>query len=143
MTGRPDDTPASGALIRPFLSDPGGLPVAELPVTEPPVRPFLLTAGRTAPADEYPVETQIVITPCGERARETLAFEYRDIVAMCTEPVAVAEIAALLGLHLGVVRVLVGDLQQQGMVTTYHPETAPADDVEVIERVIHGLRNHG
>ncbi|HEY6795797.1 MAG TPA: DUF742 domain-containing protein [Kineosporiaceae bacterium] len=143
MTGRPEDTPTTGALVRPFLADPEAPPLAGPPVAQAPVRPFLLTAGRTAPADEYPVETQIVITRRGERAVETLTFEYRDIVAICTEPVAVAEIAAQLGLHLGVIRVLVADLQQQGMVTTHHPETAPADDVDVIQRVIHGLRHRG
>jgi Protein of unknown function (DUF742) len=104
------------------------------------VRPFLLTQGRTVGATEIAVETQVAATPLGETAVETLTFEYRDIVTLCLEPLAVAEIAARLGLHLGVVRVLVGDLHHQGMVATYEPEVALIDDVDTIERVINVLR---
>ena len=118
MTGAPEDPTPTGALIRPFL----------------------LTAGRTASAQDLPVETQVVVTPHGASATDSLTFEYRDIVNLCAEPVAVAEIAARLGLHLGVVRVLVGDLQLQGVVTVHQPETGAGDDFDMITRVIHGLR---
>ena len=132
------DESLGGSLIRPFL---GGLP----PVAAPSgsgtgVRPFLVTSGRTAAPGAIPVETQVVATAHGETVVETLTFEYRDIVTLCAEPVAVAEIAARLSLHLGVIRVLVTDLRQQGLVATYFPEVDPTDDVEIIIRVIDGLR---
>jgi hypothetical protein len=140
----PREPPGTGGLIRPFLAGPAvaaDRPRApEAPGRGTSIRPFLVTAGRTAAADVFPVETQVVITPQGETAVETLTFEYRDIVALCAEPLAVAEIAARLSLHLGVIRVLIGDLQHQGMVTTYQPEVDPTDDVEMIMRVINGLR---
>jgi hypothetical protein len=148
--GRPQ-TPSRGALLRPFL-DPGGdsrpddgPPDAAAPPREAPhagVRPFLLTSGRTAAAEDLPVETQIVVTTKG-RAASGLSFEYRDIVALCADPIAVAELAARLGLHLGVVRVLVGDLRAEGLVTTYPPSPDSADDVGTIVRVIRGLRRLG
>jgi hypothetical protein len=138
-----DGTPepsASGSLIRPFLGERPAL-VAPAPGTSgTSVRPFLVTAGRTASAGAIPVEMQVVATPEGETVMENLTFEYRDIVTLCSEPVAVAEIAARLSLHLGVIRVLVTDLQQQGLVATYSPEVDPTDDVEMIMRVINGLR---
>lgn len=146
------ERPLTGALIRPFLDRDAGVthgrPVSGPGVRPRPgaggssdaVRPFLVTAGRTASAEDYPVETQVVITPRGESAADSLAFEYRDIVALCAEPVAVAEISARLSLHLGVIRVLVDDLQHQGMVTTYQPDVDSSDDVEMIQRVIHALR---
>jgi len=157
MKDRPEQTSPTGALIRPFLdggpgaggkgagsgtgSGSGGSGSAPAPGTpNTSVRPFLLTAGRTASASDFPVETQVVVTSQGGTAAEALTFEYRDIVNLCVEPVAVAEIAARLSLHLGVIRVLVGDLQQQGIVTTYQPESDANDDVEMIMRVIHGLR---
>jgi hypothetical protein len=87
-----------------------------------------------------PVETQVLATTRGETVAEALVFEYRDIVTLCAEPIAVAEIAAKLRLHLGVIRVLVTDLQQQGLVTTHSPQVAPDDDVDLIMRVINGLR---
>jgi Protein of unknown function (DUF742) len=104
------------------------------------IRPFMVTSGRTTGATEIAVEAQVVNTPHGQTAVDTLTFEYRDIVSLCEEPLAVAEIAARLSLHLGVIRVLVSDLKQQGMVTTFEPEVDAADDVEMIVRVINGLR---
>jgi hypothetical protein len=102
------------------------------------VRPFLVTSGRTESQANIPMEAQVVLTPEGRGAQQWLTFEYRDIVGLCNEPLAVAEIAARLSLHLGVTRVLVGDLQEHGIVTTYRPE---ADfDVDTILRVINGLR---
>jgi hypothetical protein len=102
------------------------------------VRPFLVTSGRTTSEANIPMEAQVVLTPEGRGAQQWLTFEYRDIVGLCDEPLAVAEIAARLSLHLGVTRVLVGDLQEHGIVTTYRPE---ADfDVDTILRVINGLR---
>lgn len=153
MSEDPGEPPRSAGLIRPFLGGPPA-PAAEGRPTSvststsasgasPPgrsVRPFLVTAGRTAPAGAMGVETQVMTTERGETAVETLTFEYRDIVALCAEPVAVAEIAAQLSLHLGVIRVLVTDLQRQGLVTTNSPEIDPTDDVDIIMRVINGLQ---
>jgi hypothetical protein len=164
MSDEPEHTPSRGALLRPFLDRAGGDPGGrnghrngggpdhgERPAAPPaaagtpfgPLRPFVVTAGRTASAEALPVETQVIATSRGETAAETLSFEYRDIVTLCIEPIAVAEIAARLSLHLGVTRVLVGDLQDQGMVTTHAPDSDAADDVETIMRVIHGLRQLG
>src|SRR6185295_14447113 len=85
------------------------------------VRPFLVTSGRTVGAGDLPIEAQVVVTAVGRGARASLTFEYRDIVSLCDEPLALAEIAAKLSLHLGVIRVLIGDLRHQGMVTTFEP----------------------
>lgn len=138
----PVQDPAA-SLVRPFV-DGGAAQAMSVPAPEPTsladaaVRPFLVTSGRTAGESEIPVEAQVVVTQEGRGARQWLTFEYRDIVSLCAEPLAIAEIAAQLRLHLGVARVLVGDLQQHGIVTTYCPE---ADyDVDTILRVIHGLR---
>jgi hypothetical protein len=140
-----DDPEAVGpqSRVRPFLRS--GLPVpgpAAAPEQPAPgtVRPFLVTSGRTVGAASIPLEAQVVTTTVGEGAHDRLTFEYRDIVRLCRQPVAVAEIAARLHLHLGVARVLVGDLQSDGLVTTFEPEPDTAHDVDTILRVIHGLR---
>lgn len=127
------------SLVRPFVTIGGPMTTPEPAVVpDATVRPFLVTSGRTAGEAELPLEAQVVVTPEGRGARQWLTFEYRDIVSLCDEPLAVAEIAARLSLHLGVTRVLVGDLQEHGIVTTYAPE---ADfDVDTIMRVINGLR---
>ncbi|HET9657545.1 MAG TPA: DUF742 domain-containing protein [Kineosporiaceae bacterium] len=132
----------SAALVRPFVGLVGPMAGPE-PEAVPgsAIRPFLVTAGRTAGVSDLPIEAQVVVTAAGRDARQWLTFEYRDIVSLCDEPLALAEIAARLSLHLGVARVLVGDLEQHGIVSTYRPE---ADfDVDTIQRVIHGLRLRG
>jgi hypothetical protein len=146
MTGAdpsPDDRPPADRAprVRPFLGgELGDDPrLSDLPGATAP-RPFLLTAGRTPGASSVALEAQVVATPEGRRAHDGLTFEYRDIVGICVEPLAVAEVAARLRLHVGVVQVLVGDLTHHGMVTTYEPSEDITDDVDTILRVIHELR---
>lgn len=143
----PSAAPAGARLIRPFLAggqrSAGTDQAAGSPdIGQTSVRPFLVTSGRTIASGNIGVETQVMATVRGETVVETLTFEYRDIVALCAEPLAVAEIAARLSLHLGVTRVLVTDLQQQGLVTTHAPQVDPTDDVDIIMRVINALRQH-
>ena len=125
---------------RPFLnrSIPSVPEPAAVPGTGP--RPFLVTRGRTVGETDIAVEAQVMVTPDGMDARDTLSFEYRDIVTLVEEPLAVAEIAARLSLHLGVIRVLLGDLQQRGLITTFETDAGLADDVDTIQRVIDELR---
>ena len=143
-----DKTPperAAGALVRPFLSGAsnGAGDQADLPVPDGALRPFLLTAGRVAGQDSIAIETQVVTTETGRSAVEKLGFERRDIVSLCGDPLSVAEIAAQLSLHLGVVRVLVGDLSADGHLSVYLPNSDASTDVDTLLRVIRGLRAIG
>ena len=143
-----DKTPperAAGALVRPFLSGAsnGAGDQADLPVPDGALRPFLLTAGRVAGQDSIAIETQVVTTESGRTAVEKLGFERRDIVSLCGDPLSVAEIAAQLSLHLGVVRVLVGDLSADGHLSVYLPNSDASTDVDTLLRVIRGLRSIG
>lgn len=149
----PDDTALrSGALIRPFLHTGAGLdgagvdgdcPAGDCPAERPSLRPFLLTAGRVAGQDSIAIETQVVTTDQGRTALGELGFESRDIVTLCGDPLSVAEIAAELSLHLGVVRVLVGDLSAEGHLSVYLPNADAPTDVDTLLRVIRGLRAIG
>jgi hypothetical protein len=72
------------------------------------VRPFVITGGRTRAADEsLRMETMVhaISTP-----NENLAFEHAQIVEACLDPRSIAELAADVGVPLGVMMVLVGDL---------------------------------
>lgn len=77
----------------------------------------------------------------GRSALDRLVYEHRDIVALCVRPLAVAEVAATLRLHLGVARVLVSDLVAMGYLTVSnrHPLLHQHDQIRIIERVIDGL----
>lgn len=109
----------------------------------PAIRPFLLTAGRVSgggTAPPIPVETQVVSTAAGLLVLDSLTFEHHDIIAACRQPQSVAELAALLRLHLNVVRVLAEDLCAAGHLAVYVPNAGTARDISVLRRVIDGLR---
>ena len=73
-----------------------------------------------------------------------LGREQRSIAELCQQFVSVAEISARLNLLLGVTSVLVGDMALDGVVvcTGRRPPTpTPTPLVELLERVLHGLKN--
>lgn len=114
-------------------AEPDGFPLR--------LRPFLLTSGRVTGADAtVTLETQLVATERGCAAGEFLRFERADIVAACALPLAVAEVAARLRLHVGVVKVLVGDLAAEGYLNVHLPDHGAARDTNTILRVLHGLQ---
>jgi hypothetical protein len=105
----------------------------------------VLTGGRVADDVEgIGLEAQVTANPDpppgGRGPAGTLPTELRSIVALCAEPVSVAEIAARLRLHLGVARVLVSDLQAAGHVVVHAGDTPNPRSPDLILRVMHGLR---
>ena len=140
--------------IRPYLrasspvGDAEGAPAAfgAEPETAGPtgLRPFVLTAGRVAGADPtIGLETQVTARSDAEAwhlAAARLAPELQAIVALCSEPISVAEISAKTRLHFGVTRVLVGDLRAAGHLDVHVTDSDDALDPDVILRVIDGLR---
>ena len=70
--------------------------------------------------------------------------EESAIADLCTESRSVAEVAALIRLPLGVVRVLIADLADRGVVRVHAHTSADADsrpDAALLKRVLSGLRN--
>jgi hypothetical protein len=105
------------------------------------LRPYLLTSGRARPIDQtIEIEAQVLTSSLGAASHPNLTFERRDIVALCRTSMSVAEVAAMLGLHIGVARVLVADLAALGYVVVRRPGTTPSQDLGMIERVIRGLK---
>lgn len=88
------------------------------------VRPFVITGGRTRAADSS-LKMETMVQTVG-RPRDDLSFEMARIVDFSYEPVSIAEIAAELGVPLGVAMVLVGDLVDAGCL-----ETTYSDPVEI------------
>jgi hypothetical protein len=133
----PEDSPPS---VRPFLRygdspGPGGPSHGDSTTT---LRPFVLTSGRVdAPDPSIGMETQVTVHPGAAPAR--LPPEQRAIIALCAEPLSVAEISARLRMHLGVTRILVGDLRAAGQLDV-HVLNKDFPDPDTIMRVIRGLR---
>ncbi len=111
----------------------------------PVVRPYALTGGRTEPATGEMLDLIAIVVAArrGAGASELtgLSPEYRTILALCGQPVTVADVASDTALPLGVVRVLLADLLVQGRITVMrqrHAGERPSADL--LEEVLHGLR---
>ncbi|MGW6509184.1 DUF742 domain-containing protein [Streptomyces niveus] len=120
------------------------------------VRPYSLTGGRTRFGHVLLVETFVAALEAPEERKELTAGdpgggvggaaarvmpEMRAIVELCRRMRTVAEISALLSMPLGVVRVLLSDLADQGKIRVYgtgHDSDHP--DRALLERVLGGLR---
>jgi hypothetical protein len=102
------------------------------------VRPFVLTSGRVANDEYVGLETQVVTRERTDGFVPTP--ELASILALCIQPMSVAEISAMVPLHFGVARVLVNDLNAAGRVDVYQTDEAISQDPDFIKRVIRGLR---
>src|SRR5580692_4225084 len=85
----------------------------------PVVRPYALTGGRTEPATGEMLDLISIVarSGAGDRDQAGLSPECRKILALCGNPVTVADVASDTALPLGVVRVLLADLLVQGRLT--------------------------
>ncbi|XVV06263.1 DUF742 domain-containing protein [Actinosynnema sp. CA-248983] len=107
----------------------------------PLVRPYAWTRGRTSSQHDLRIETLVSLEEHGFAiAMRDTTPEQRAIVELCASTRSVAEVSALLSLPLGVVRVLLGDLIDMGVVAI--STAAPGGpDLLLMERVLQGLRN--
>ena len=121
------------------LHEPDGGSVEESRV----VRPYTLTRGRTRhERADLPLEALVRGVATAGRPNETT--ERRRILELtASEILSVAEISAHLSLPLGVVRVLVGDLADDGLVLVHTgspTSQAPASaQLKVLESVLNGI----
>jgi hypothetical protein len=105
------------------------------------IRPYALTGGRTRSGTDLAIEAMVAATTEGLAAQSQLTLERARIVALCVTPQSLAEISALLKLHLGVARVLVGDLASEGLLAVNRPShVGDRPDLRLLERVLDGLQ---
>jgi len=112
----------------------------------PVVRPYALTGGRTDPVGDTVLDLIAVVAACGPAPVPTdspgLSPEHRKLIGLCQLPATVADVAADTALPLGVVRVLLADLIQQGRITVL-PRRAAASQAspDLLKEVLDGLRS--
>ena len=82
------------------------------------VRPFVITGGRTRHATVH-MRVEALVVSTGSVPARDLQFEHAAIVEVCASPVSVAEVAARVGVPLGVAQILVGDLAEAGLVQVH------------------------
>jgi hypothetical protein len=106
------------------------------------VRPYTWTGGRTAPVIDLAVETLVSTSEHGHDMAALTSEEHRAVAELCRGPRSVAEVAALLSLPLGVVRVLLADMADIGLVVVHRSANGSSNtpDIALMERVLSGLR---
>jgi hypothetical protein len=110
----------------------------------PLVRPYVLTRGQRLSRYSFDVISLVVATrlEIAPAAAQTLNPEQHAIEHLCTEaPLAIVDIAAELDLPVGIVRFLIGDLRDKGVVDVQEP-TPESDllDKRMYEAVLNGLQ---
>ncbi|MEV0634265.1 DUF742 domain-containing protein [Streptomyces sp. NPDC050619] len=107
------------------------------------VRPFALIGGRTRPsrADFTLITTVTAVDPPPDRAPRPQPEQAR-ILRRCADPVAVAELAALLDLPVSVIVIMLCDLLEAGLITAHPPHPVTRDpelDLDLLQKVRDGL----
>lgn len=103
---------------------------------------FVLVGGRTRTGVELPLEALVRVTSLGQSALPRLALERHDIAELARDPVSIAEISARLDTPLGVARVLVGDMVEEGLLDSAQVATDDRGrpEVALLERVLEGIQ---
>ena len=101
------------------------------------LRPYAVTGGRTSAPASLVLESQLRRTDVGGDGT-VHRWEAARIIEMAARPIALIEVAARVRLPVGVAKVVVADLIEQGALTTGQrpPESSFSS---LLERVLDGL----
>jgi hypothetical protein len=107
----------------------------------PVVRPYALVRGRTRPTgDALDVISMVSSVPGGSPDPVGLEPEHLAVLRRCGLAMSVADLASALDLPLGVIRILLGDLRDRGLITIYPPRAEGLADIRLLREVADGLR---
>jgi hypothetical protein len=109
----------------------------------PVVRPYALTRGRTRPSGEsFDLVATVSTTRTRVRDPGGLGPEHLSVLKIARRPTTVVDIASDVDLPLGVVRILLADLRELGLVTIAAPVPMKVRHVDrnTLREVLHGLR---
>jgi hypothetical protein len=108
----------------------------------PVVRPYAVTRGRTRPrTGQFDLISVVVATGVPPPDTVWLGPEQLHMLGLCRRPVTIADVASDMDLPLGVVRVLLSDLTEQGLVSVLSvPQPRDVPDVRVLRKVLNGLK---
>ncbi len=107
------------------------------------VRPYTITSGRTEGTVYLPLEATLRRQD-EDPAGTGLSSGALQVLDAC-DTRSVAEVSALVSMPIGVVRVLLSDLVEQGLVqvqATITESSSKDERIELIERTLRGLRTY-
>jgi Protein of unknown function (DUF742) len=107
----------------------------------PVVRPYALTGGRTRPTGET---FDLLALVCAVRGSSLdlsqIEPEQLTVLGRCRVPTPAVDLASDLDLPLGVIRILISDLRERGLVTIHRPAPVGLTDLQILKDVADGLR---
>jgi hypothetical protein len=109
----------------------------------PIVRPYAVTRGRTLPSSSVSFGIIDVVVATGERPPDHFrpGPEHRRILSLCRRPTPVVDLTSDIDLPLGVVRVLLGDLVNEGMLRVASAQRQSVPDQSLLRMVLDGLES--
>ncbi|HSZ49725.1 MAG TPA: DUF742 domain-containing protein [Streptosporangiaceae bacterium] len=107
----------------------------------PVVRPYLLVRGRTRPSGAaLDVIAMVQARGSSQPDLADLEPEHLALLARCQRPMSAADLSAALDLPLGVIRILLGDLRDRGLVDIDQPRPERVRNIRLLREVADGLR---
>jgi hypothetical protein len=108
----------------------------------PVVRPYAVARGRVRPSSsEFDLLARVVATGAAVPYGADLGPHHRRLLAVLRRTRPMAEIASEIDLPVGVVRVLLSDLLDHGLILVRPPVSAELPATEsILQEVISGLR---
>jgi Protein of unknown function (DUF742) len=109
----------------------------------PVVRPYAVTKGRTASGSGTQFGLIDVVAATGEWPQPHFrpGPEHRRIMELCRWPKPVIDLASETDLPVGVVRVLLGDLIDEGLLRVLPAQRKPQTDQRLLRMVLDGLQS--
>lgn len=106
----------------------------------PVARPYMVTGGRTRPVGMRNFDLIDIVTTTGAGPRPTFypGPEHHRILSLGQRPTMVADLAGALGLPLSVVRVLLGDLFYEDLISVSR-QAQRVTDRRLLQKVLDGL----
>jgi hypothetical protein len=104
------------------------------------VRPYAMTGGRTGVDTDISLEAQIQASTRASHHLGAYRWEAAKLIDLVETPMALIEISARLEIPIGVARVLVSDLVDDGAVVIHVPQKTH-NYSSLLERVLDGVRN--
>jgi hypothetical protein len=104
-------------------------------------RPYTVTGGRTRPRGERQFDLIDIVVATGAQARRGFSPgpEHSHILGLCQRPTVVADLTAAVRLPLGLVRVLLGDLLYEDLISV-SKQTQPVTDRRLLQKVLDALK---
>ncbi|MET4923602.1 DUF742 domain-containing protein [Streptomyces sp. PSRA5] len=119
-------------------------PEQELELTSPLVPLFVITNGRALPpAHQFEHTTLVMAAPGTSAASRTLSPEVGQVLDLVADGfLSVAEVAGHTHLPLGIVRILLAQLEEGGLILVRRAvPRAERVDRELVSAVLEGLKN--